>query len=228
MLHHCIVLAPMFVACRRVRSALSNFNVMSYINLVAHEPWSDMAAKKLVLTLIFLNLPEESVSCAAQSCPKQPIVQKKCDTRQSIAASHIFHESMNLEADPCVDFYDFVCGNYAKDSSIPIQDGSINLFSKMNDVIYERIKTMLEDKQGDYKFISDKLVREFYLSCIDTDRIEERGLEPINKVLEDIGGWPLLEGSNWKPKKWMDIVFEIAEKTNGVPIDYLIEGECSI
>jgi neprilysin len=32
--------------------------------------------------------------------------------------------------------------------------------------------------------------------------VEERGLEPMKKILEKMGGWPAVEGQDWNGSNW--------------------------
>ena len=41
-------------------------------------------------------------------------------------------------------------------------------------------------------FESYQKARDYYKSCIDEDLREELGVEPLNKLLSDLGGWPVL------------------------------------
>jgi hypothetical protein len=43
-------------------------------------------------------------------------------------------------------------------------------------------------------FDSYRLARDFYRSCIDEERREEVGLRPLVQILQNLGGWPILEG----------------------------------
>ena len=42
-----------------------------------------------------------------------------------------------------------------------------------------------------------RMAKDVYKSCMDKDRIEELGVEPLKGILRELGGWPVLEGSNW-------------------------------
>ena len=66
------------------------------------------------------------------------------------------------------------------------------------------------------------LAKSMYQSCMDTEKIEEKGLTPLTDVLKRMGGWPLLEGDSWdKDKfKWFEMVYRFRDE--GFSIDYLI------
>ncbi len=36
-----------------------------------------------------------------------------------------------------------------------------------------------------------------YHACMDLDRLERIGLEPLRELLKDFGGWPAVDGSKW-------------------------------
>lgn len=40
------------------------------------------------------------------------------------------------------------------------------------------------------------------------ESIEEQGLNPLKKILKDLGGWPVLEGDEWKSEdfSWKNII----------------------
>ncbi len=42
------------------------------------------------------------------------------------------------------------------------------------------------------------MARDVYKSCMDTERIEQLGVEPLKDILKKLGGWPVLEGDQWQ------------------------------
>jgi hypothetical protein len=45
------------------------------------------------------------------------------------------------------------------------------------------------------------MARDHYMSCMDLDRLEELGLEPLKAVLTNLGEWPVL-GENWNEESF--------------------------
>ena len=46
-------------------------------------------------------------------------------------------------------------------------------------------------------FDSYQKAKDYYQSCVDEDHREELGVQPLAKLLRDLGGWPVLEGDNF-------------------------------
>ena len=44
---------------------------------------------------------------------------------------------------------------------------------------------------------------------MDLDKIEEVGLDPLKSMLQQMGGWPVLEGEDWNETQfsWIDTVY---------------------
>ena len=49
-----------------------------------------------------------------------------------------------------------------------------------------------------------QMAKSVYQSCMNKELIEKRGLEPVKSIIKKLGGWPLLEGSEWSGEgfKW--------------------------
>ncbi|RXG60084.1 hypothetical protein Avbf_10556 [Armadillidium vulgare] len=43
-----------------------------------------------------------------------------------------------------------------------------------------------------------------------SERIEKNGVNPLNEIMKEMGGWPVLEGDDWNSKdfKWIDIILK--------------------
>ena len=76
----------------------------------------------------------------------------------------------------------------------------MSVFDPLQEEIYLRGKTLLEEEPSSDDFESYQLARTQYRSCMNEDKREERGIEPLKLKLREIGGWPILEGKNWNEK----------------------------
>ena len=123
-----------------------------------------------------------------------------CISKECISISNRLFENMNLKADPCQDFHEFVCGNFLERTIIPEDQGSWVLsFSPSIEELHIRGRRLLEDEPKEKSdFISDQLARDYYKSCINEEKIEDLGLEPVKETLKEFGGWPVIEGTDRK------------------------------
>ena len=68
-----------------------------------------------------------------------------------------------------------------------------------------------------------RLAKSLYQSCMNTEKIEEKGLNPLTDFLKRMGGWPLLEGDSWNQDgfKWFEMVYRFRDE--GFSVDYLVD-----
>jgi predicted metalloendopeptidase len=68
-----------------------------------------------------------------------------------------------------------------------------------------------------------QMAKSVFQSCMNKERIEERGFTPLKSVLKKMGGWPLLEGPSWDQDgfKWYEMVYKFRDM--GYSVDYFVD-----
>jgi predicted metalloendopeptidase len=74
---------------------------------------------------------------------------------------------MNESVNPCEDFYEFACGNFADKMSIPDDMIGISTVSEMSANIYRQIEDILSVEIEDSEHYEAKIAKRFFKMCMD-------------------------------------------------------------
>ncbi|XP_045537018.1 neprilysin-4 [Papilio machaon] len=112
-----------------------------------------------------------------------------CMTKECLRSAANLALSIDKTAQPCDDFYQYMCGNWPKNHPRPDEYISYDWFSDQETRVYAAVRDFLEaDDPNLYK--KPKPVQQtkiMYEACMDVKTLEERGLEPVMNMLDEIG-----------------------------------------
>jgi len=96
--------------------------------------------------------------------------------------------SMDRIADPCVDFYQYVCGGWMKNNPIPPDQASWSVYAKLADENQQFLWGILEEASdpGRARNAPEQKTGDFFQACMDEPAIEKLGASPLETALGEI------------------------------------------
>ncbi|XP_076284811.1 neprilysin-4 isoform X1 [Lasioglossum baleicum] len=139
------------------------------------------------------------------------------------AQAKIMLTYMDRTADPCEDFYQYACGNWARHNPIPKDKAAYDTFEMIRESLDTVLKELLEGPIPSELEANpdDATVKAKYLfqSCMNYEILEQRMERPLVELLDELGGWPILR-PNWDPEKfdWLLLVAQLRLYNNDILI----------
>ncbi len=95
--------------------------------------------------------------------------------------------AIDKTVDPCVDFYQYACGNWMKNNPIPADKSSWGRFNELAERNLYVLRDILDQAQapGKHSPIQQK-VGDYYAACMDETAIEKRGTAPLEAEMNAI------------------------------------------
>ncbi|XP_054052627.1 kell blood group glycoprotein isoform X4 [Rissa tridactyla] len=116
-----------------------------------------------------------------------------CDAKLGLTLLTRLLNSRNDTVDPCEDFYKYACGSWEGKHSSRTTEESLNVFDVLLEENQLILKRLLESPQFGIKGSAKEKAIQFYRSCMDTQRIESQGSQPLKDLLNQVGGWNITD-----------------------------------
>ncbi|XP_050412278.1 neprilysin-4 isoform X2 [Patella vulgata] len=150
-----------------------------------------------------------------------------CLTPACVKAAARLMNAMDDSVDPCENFFDYACGNWNKVNAIPDDRASYNTFGKLRDDIQVMVKDLLNKPPSDKDSAAMKKAKYLYVSCTNETLIDQRGLEPILNLLNELGTWPAVVGDSWKEEEFdlIDLIIKLRLYNNKILVDQWVSAD---
>ncbi len=126
-----------------------------------------MTVFRLLCVFIFFL----AMGALAQSAPSQPSFNG---------------DAIDKTIDPCVDFYQYACGNWLKSAEIPADQTSWASFVEIrerNSAIMRQILERASSQNGAGDAVTQK-IGDYYSSCMDEKTVAAKGIKPLQPELD--------------------------------------------
>ncbi|MGO9124538.1 MAG: M13 family metallopeptidase [Terriglobales bacterium] len=97
-------------------------------------------------------------------------------------------DNIDKTLDPCVDFYQYACGNWLKTNEIPADRSSWASFVELDERNLVTLKDILEKASsgGPNRSVVEQKIGDFYGACMDEKTADQKGFAPLQPELDRI------------------------------------------
>ncbi len=129
------------------------------------------------VAMLFSTCSLSAQTSKAASSSEKPQLLPGLDTRL-----------IDTTADPCVDFFQYACGNFSKLHPIPADRSGFGSGTMIFDYTETVLHAMLEKAAAvePNRTSNEQKIGDYYASCNDTDAMERAGLKPLQPDLDRI------------------------------------------
>ncbi|MBZ3881225.1 Endothelin-converting enzyme 2 [Sciurus carolinensis] len=148
-----------------------------------------------------------------------------CLTEACIRVAGKILESLDRGVSPCEDFYQFSCGGWIRRNPLPDGRSRWNTFNSLWDQNQAILKHLLENTTFNSSSEAERKTQRFYLSCLQVERIEELGAQPLRDLIDkaevplmistQIGGWNIT--GPWDQDNFMEVLKAVAGTYRATP-----------
>ncbi|HKR85771.1 MAG TPA: M13 family metallopeptidase [Terriglobales bacterium] len=116
------------------------------------------------------------------------VVGVSAQTSKPQPSSGFSIDNLDKSVDPCVDFYQYACGNWLKTKEIPGDRPEWDSFSEVEEQNLAVLRDILEhaEKGGAGRDAIDQKIGDYYGACMDESAVEAKGISPIKPELDRI------------------------------------------
>lgn len=127
---------------------------------------------------------------------------------------------MNLEEEPCHDFYEYTCGRWYQGQNASIRQDNWAVSDVMEHQLLMQIQNILNGPRLSTEF-DDSAAKHFYRACSQAQASSAEERDFIKKFVEYHGGLPYVKDSQWQEKQysWIDVIGQLKHRYN---LDILI------
>lgn len=137
-----------------------------------------------------------------------------CLTQSCITVAAQIVEALDRTVDPCQDFYQFSCGGWIRRNPLPDGRSRWSTFNSIWEQNQALLKHLLENgtfsgnSSGGGGVVggseAERKTQAYYLSCLNSQRIEELGAQPLVQLITKIGGWNIT--GPWDRDNFMEVL----------------------
>ncbi|XP_061893541.1 membrane metallo-endopeptidase-like 1 isoform X2 [Entelurus aequoreus] len=113
-----------------------------------------------------------------------------CTTADCVTAASRLLQNMDPSVKPCDNFYQYACGGWLERHVIPETSSRHSVFDILRDKLEIVLKGVLETENEEDRDAIKK-AKILYSSCMNESLIEQRDSQPLLKLIDGIGNWPV-------------------------------------